>query len=41
MKAIGMNEVIVTSGMTSAAMAAMHAGQVETVEITDFHRFLR
>ena len=41
MKAIGMNEVIVTSGMTSAAMSAMHAGQIETVEITDFHRFLR
>lgn len=41
MKAIGMNEVIVTSGMTSAAMKSMHAGQVEQVVIEDFHRFLR
>lgn len=41
MDAIGLNEVIITSGMTSTAMASMHAGQVDLVEITDFHRFLR
>lgn len=41
MKAIGMNGVIITSGMTTTAMATMHSGQVDLVEITDFHRFLR
>ena len=41
LKAIGLNELLVTSKFTSTAMATMHVSGMSTYKVTNFTRFLR
>lgn len=41
LKAIGLNELLVTSRFTSASMSAMHSSALSTYRLEDFGRFLK